>query len=807
MFVDHMHQPWRTLEAINFVIIGEDYQEYGLSIPDVMLTDVIKQSVKKKTDSRRVVKKKVTLFADDNTISDDPDAALELAKSISRTDAKEEEATKKVHDTHARIVTESAKKKSDDRSSRSVAIQDITSTPKSTPATLKSKLKVPQSLNPAEQEASDIMQALKESKKSSKRQPSTEGSSEGTGSIPKVPKESTIISTTSSEGNGAKPGVPDEDKDITEEKVILGWGDEEDETDDVEKDDKDGDADDEGDDHVSDTQDADDEDVKTESDEDDIYKYKIRVRKDEDEEIKDTEVEVSDKAKEGAETTSEAKDDTKKTELPPSSLSLSVSSGFGDQFLKLSSDSSLVEGSSIHDSRNNKSSTYTRNPIVQQTTTPIPTPPITTNAPTVTTIVSGSNTLIDVQLRVAKLEQDVFELKNVDHSSEVLAILELHVPAVVDSYLDSKVGDIIEKPTPTTEQESEKSPPKILKIKKEQAEKQKTPKFTIKSTNKATLEEYDLKSALYQSMHANKSLNRNPANYKLYHALMEALIKDENAMDKGVANTVKDYKRKHDDDDDDDDEGPSARLNQGSKTGKFASAQEPVEEPIDEVVMDEAGEDVPHDDDQPQDTSDPKTRKMVSATKDPLTFNDLMDTPIDFSKYGPIGHRTVAAEYFFNNYLEYLKTSDPKVSKFSKHNVYSTKAIIGVKSVSVKKLHRYGHLEEIVVKRSDQQLYKFKEGDFVDLHLNDIEDMLFLVVQHKLFHLEGSDIIDFIMSLRMFTRSLILKRRVQDLQLDVESYQKKLNIIAPQKTYPDIKCKEPSTPSYDPTGIVYEDLN
>ncbi|GKF23007.1 hypothetical protein Tco_0075329, partial [Tanacetum coccineum] len=51
----------------------------------------------------------------------------------------------------------------------------------------------------------------------------------------------------------------------------------------------------------------------------------------------------------------------------------------------------------------------------------------------------------------------------------------------------------------------------------------------------------------------------------------------------------------------------------------------------------------------------------------------------------------------------------------------------------------YGHLEEIVVKRSDQQLYKFKEGDFVDLHLNDIEDVLLLAVQHKLFHLNASD--------------------------------------------------------------------
>ncbi|GKA81716.1 hypothetical protein Tco_0788408, partial [Tanacetum coccineum] len=191
-----------------------------------------------------------------------------------------------------------------------------------------------------------------------------------------------------------------------------------------------------------------------------------------------------------------------------------------------------------------------------------------------------------------------------------------------------------------------------------------------------------------------------------------------------------------------------------SKTGKSASAKEPVEEPIAEVVMDDVGDVVVLD--QPE---QPWFNQMVSATKDPLTFNDLMATPINFSKYvlngfkienltqdillgpafnllkgtcfsSPLGHRTVAADYFFNNDLEYLKTSDLEVSKFSKHNVYSTKAILGVKSVSVKKLHGYGHLEEIMVKRSDQHVYKFKEGDFINQHLNDIEDMLLLAVQH-----------------------------------------------------------------------------
>ncbi|GKF26637.1 hypothetical protein Tco_0082531 [Tanacetum coccineum] len=191
-----------------------------------------------------------------------------------------------------------------------------------------------------------LCKLLKKVKKTSKRQLDTGGSNEGTSSKPRVTDESKIVSATLSEGTGIKPGVPDEEKDITEEKVILEWGYEqeskysEDDNDDVEKDDKDGDADDEGDDHISDTQDADDEDVKTESDEDDIYKYKI------------CDAEVTDAAKADAEKTSEVKDDAKKTELPPSSSSLFVSSGFGDQFLKLSSDSSLV--STIKDTTDSK---------------------------------------------------------------------------------------------------------------------------------------------------------------------------------------------------------------------------------------------------------------------------------------------------------------------------------------------------------------------------------------------------------------------------------------------------------------------
>ncbi|GKG21566.1 hypothetical protein Tco_0384161, partial [Tanacetum coccineum] len=51
----------------------------------ILLFEPEPESVKRKTSSKRRVKKKVTLSVDDNIISDDYDTALELGKSISQT--------------------------------------------------------------------------------------------------------------------------------------------------------------------------------------------------------------------------------------------------------------------------------------------------------------------------------------------------------------------------------------------------------------------------------------------------------------------------------------------------------------------------------------------------------------------------------------------------------------------------------------------------------------------------------------------------------------------------------------------------
>ncbi|GJY60152.1 hypothetical protein Tco_0460809 [Tanacetum coccineum] len=68
--------------------------------------------------------------------------------------------------------------------------------------------------------------------------------------------------------------------------------------------------------------------------------------------------------------------------------------------------------------------------------------------------------------------------------------------------------------------------------------------------------------------------------------------------------------------------------------------------------------------------------------------------------------------------------------------------------------HNYMHLNWITVRRDDDKLYKFKEG--------------------KLTNLTVEERLAFNVSLRMFTRSIVIQRRVEDLQLGVKSYQKKL---------------------------------
>ncbi|GJW75109.1 hypothetical protein Tco_0134479 [Tanacetum coccineum] len=80
-------------------------------------------------------------------------------------------------------------------------------------------------------------------------------------------------------------------------------------------------------------------------------------------------------------------------------------------------------------------------PLPQQSTL-IPTP-TTTEATTSTTDVPDSETLSAIHLRVSNLEKEVKELKNVNHSSALLATIKPEVLTVVNEYLRTSLDDAL----------------------------------------------------------------------------------------------------------------------------------------------------------------------------------------------------------------------------------------------------------------------------------------------------------------------------------------------------------------------------
>ncbi|GKB18931.1 hypothetical protein Tco_0852854 [Tanacetum coccineum] len=830
---------------------------YGLAIPDTMLTDEIKNSEHYQT------------FLAFSTGLIPPKKSN--GKSISKSEAKEQEEARHVHETHECLVSE--KPKSVEESDESDGKPANRSTGRRRPSDVVFK----DTSNVSKKKSLDVSQKLK-------------GSSEGAGITPKVPDDSTSIFITSSEG--ADKSDWSNDAKVNEGEIKWLSSDEEE---------KIHDDDDERSIDIEET----DEDERTESDNDEyvVVDASKEMKDGEDAKTGKDDEEMTDAKKADAEKTEEENGDHEKVriilakvdqakdvnaqdnqattlayvthkempKIPPTSSSLSVSSGFGSQFLNLSSDTFLVgttkesadtEINSLLDIQIQQevphiqsptllnvlvlvipeqtilSMAHTHAPIIStipsmlQQTTPIPTPPILSEAPT---------TKVDHSKAIEALVQAnlINKVKN-----QLPQLLPKAVSDLVNSRIEKLVCNMVLK-NPIFIAPSSSTPPQPS------------------SKPAKSLSELELMQIIFEKIDKSRSYMSHDKHQELYDALLNSIMLDE-ASAKGDVNLVKVLRKR----DGDDDQDPSARSDQGKKKkkrkGKYAeeskkssaskiSSKDTKETSFDNVVTNV--------DDQPDveaapktynatkndwfkqsprtPTSDPEWNKdkklkdrpeqtwfndLVYAEKDPLTFYEPMATPTDFSKFamdrlkldkitkadlvGPVYkllkgtcqssikleynieegykalfdqldstnpegdrctyelskplplkgfpcHLTIPSEHFFNNILEYLKSKNlertvgynkdaafgishwgPKRRQFNrsqinrlfKHDVYSTLKILSMVSVTVDKKFSYGYLEEIVVRRADRPLYKFKEGDFINLHLNDIEDMLLLVV-------------------------------------------------------------------------------
>ncbi|GKD88261.1 hypothetical protein Tco_1363768, partial [Tanacetum coccineum] len=506
------------------------------------------------------------------------------------------------------------------------------------------------------------------------------------------------------------------------------------------------------------------------------------------------------------------------------------------------------------------------NPLPQQTT-PTPTP----TALEVTTEVLALPNFASVfrfNDRVTNLESDLSEMKQVDQYAQAISL----ILAIVDRYMDNKLGEAIHKVIQSHNAECREEA---------QAEKQEYIDLVDSSQNvteslevvvlarsssqpksayeaAASLSEYELTKILLDKIEESKSHLR--ADYK--RELYDALVKSYNT-DKDLFETYDEvFMLKRSRDEKDKDQDPSAGSDRGTKrrkSSKEAKSQKDPSHTVDDSEVKKNQEfNTGNNDEQPEyedapkkdwfkkperpPTPDPDWNKRqhvdfrppqtwisvtARAEKPPTSFDELMDTPIDFSAFvmnqlnitnltqellvGPAfnllkgtckslteleyhfeecskatterldwhnpegkpypfdlrkplplipdhrGRQVIPQDYFINNDLEYLKVTRLKIMK----------------------RFDYGHMDEIEVRKEDLQQYVFKEDERYELNV----------------------------ALRMFTRRIVIQRRVEDLQLGVESYQKKLNLTKPDIFRSNHKNRTAYTTYLDPQGVIYKDQN
>ncbi|GJV96958.1 hypothetical protein Tco_1548535 [Tanacetum coccineum] len=425
--------------------------------------------------------------------------------------------------------------------------------------------------------------------------------------------------------------------------------------------------------------------------------------------------------------------------------------------------------------------------------------------------------LFSFEQKVSSLETKLSKLKQTNQFAEALS----SIPGIVDNYLASKMKDAVnvdvQLKSNKLREEAQAENDKFLKqidsnikaIIKDQVKAQiskimpKVEKYVTeylgakvlaRSSNQpqtsyaatASLSEFELKKILIDKIKENKSINRSDIQNNLYSTLIESYNSNKDLF--ASYGDVVTLKRRCDDQDKD--EEPFAGSNRGTKrrrSGKEESSKEATQ----------------------------KESKSISSSKEPLhqEFNIGND---DISRIEDKVPRSIWSPtqvvYDKHAYWETYHWG-PKCQRFYGYatnmetlkDVYSRYMIIAVTSLKIMEFFGYKHLEEITVRRQDDQLYRFREGDFKRLRRQDIEDMLLLLVQGKLTNLNLDERFALNVALRMYTRRIVIQERVEDLQLAVESYQKKINLSRPDSYRSDLRKMTPYTAYHDIQGIIYQD--
>nr|GEU66434.1 reverse transcriptase domain-containing protein [Tanacetum cinerariifolium] len=228
---------------------------------------------------------------------------------------------------------------------------------------------------------------------------------------------------------------------------------------------------------------------------------------------------------------------------------------------------------------------------------------------------------------------------------------------------------------------------------------------------------------------------------------------------------------------------------------------------------------------------------LTDSVDDPILRHNV-SKPLPLG--GPPGQVTIKFDFFFNKDLEYLKYGskgrrpamsiskmkatyypdagleqmvpdqqrfyiDRHTSEGDRRAVRTHMWILSVVRIEVFSMYGYEYMKKIVLRRADLNEHVIAERDFKYLYPSDFEDLYLLNLQGHLNHLPPKDKRILTTTVNQWTRHLVIRQRVEDFQLGIESYQIQLNLTKPQWDATGFEYKHDFTVIDYPRAVMFQD--
>ncbi|GJT68245.1 hypothetical protein Tco_1019725 [Tanacetum coccineum] len=270
-------------------------------------------------------------------------------------------------------------------------------------------------------------------------------------------------------------------------------------------------------------------------------------------------------------------------------------------------------------------------------------------------------------------------------------------------------------------------------------------------------------------MESNKSIHRSDEQKNLYKALVEAYESDKLILDT-YGDTVS-FKRRRDDEDKD--EEPSAGSNRGSKRRRAGKEPESTSAPKEKTSK------------TPGKSTDGSKSQHKSAgeyahTEEPMHTDKDLEEPAH--QEFDIGATEEQSDVETSLHLD-CNLAWEEGPRESFDELMDTP--LDFSAFMMNRLKIDTSTPELLAE--SQYFDLIKDDDKASLTNLNVEDRLAFGV-----------------SLRMFTRSIVIQMRVEDLQLGIKSHQKNLNITKPDTYRSDLKRRDAYTAYSNPRGFIYQ---